>query len=141
MGAGSAALLLALTLLPPAPASSAKERRNAIECEVCNFVVEELDQSVRNALPDAKTIEVGFRLLPDGTRRVDTMPEPQTELFFQDLIADVCSGGSNATPWRDEPDPQVKEVYKSLCTTFVGEHEEELVGIKDWERVSVMQRT
>jgi hypothetical protein len=35
----------------------------------------------------------------------------------------------------------VKEVYKSLCTTFVGEHEEELVGIKDWERVSVMQRT
>ena len=138
MGAGSAALRLTLALVlalaPPAAAPSAKERRNAIECEVCNFVVEALDQSVRDALPNAKNIEVGFRLLPDGTRRVDTMPEPQTELFMSALVDDVC--GSNAAPWK----PDNKE-YNALCKTFVTEHEEELVGIGVWERVSVMQRT
>ena len=81
-------------------------------------------------------LEVGWRLLPDGTREKEVMPEPQTELYFLEQLSDVCS-----TFNRDQTDEHARKQHKAVCGTFVNEFEAELVAIKDWERVSVMQRS
>lgn len=73
-------------------AEQRKDDRKKMKCDICQTVVTVLDKRVRDELPDNKQIETGFRLLPDGTRRVDTMLEVQSELYFADMISDVCGG-------------------------------------------------
>ena len=95
-------------------------------------------QRVRSALPGAKKLEVGWRLLPDGSRERELMPEPQTELFFLEQLTTVCQTFS---PTSAQGDQHARKQATARCGTFVNEYEAELMAIKDWERVSVMQRS
>ena len=83
-------------------------------------------------------LEVGWRLLPDGSRERELMPEPQTELFFLEQLRTVCQKFSSSSAQDDE---HARRQAKAVCGTLVNEYEAELVAIKDWERVSVMQRS
>jgi hypothetical protein len=83
-------------------------------------------------------LEVGWRLLPDGSREREVLPEPQTELFFLDQLASVCQKFS---PTSAESDQHKRKQAKARCDTFVNEYEAELMAVKDWERVSVRQRS
>lgn len=91
---------------------------------------------MRSALPGAKKLEVGWRLLPNGSRERELMPEPQTELFFLEQLTTVCQTFSST-----QGDQHARMQAKARCGTFVNEYEAELMAIKDWERVSVMQRS
>eukprot|EP01043_Picozoa_sp_COSAG02_P036445 COSAG02_NODE_2668_length_8293_cov_23.094825_10_plen_171_part_00 len=72
-------------------AEQRKDDRKKMKCDVCQTVATVLDKRIREELPDNKQIETGFRLLPDGTRRVDTMLKVQTELYFAEMISEACS--------------------------------------------------
>ena len=54
-----------------------KEYRKKMQCDICQTVATVLDKRIREELPENKQIETGFRLLPDGTRRVETMLKVQ----------------------------------------------------------------
>lgn len=67
-----------------------KEERKKMQCDICQTVATVLDKRIREELPENKQVETGFRLLPDGTRRVETMLKVQTELYFAEMISEVC---------------------------------------------------
>jgi hypothetical protein len=83
-------------------------------------------------------LEVGWRLLPDGSREREVLPEPQTELFFLQQLTSVCQ---NFRPSSAESDQLARKQAKARCEMFVNEYEAELMAIKDWDRVPVMQRS
>ena len=140
-----AALLPTLLLLQPVTAASgARERREAVACEVCGFLVDHLDESVRRALPDAPMVEAGWRLLDNGKRERSMIPEPQTELWLHRELKRSCRQQHTGSAYSDKlgasATPQERQQYSDGCRTFVEEWESELMAIKDWKRVKLMQR-
>jgi hypothetical protein len=58
--------------------------RAGTQCEVCGFVVDDLDTSIRLALPAAKQLSSSFCMSSAGRGRQQkhSRPEPQTEMYF-----------------------------------------------------------
>ena len=140
-----AALLLPTLLLQPVTAASgARGRREAVACEVCGFLVDHLDESVRRALPDAPMVEAGWRLLESGKRERSMIPEPQTELWLHRELKRSCRQQHTGSAYSDKlgasATQQERQQYSDGCKTFVEEWESELMAIKDWKRVKLMQR-
>ena len=140
-----AALLLPTLLLQPVTAASgARERREAVACEVCGFLADHLDESVRRALPDAPMVEAGWRLLENGKRERSMIPEPQTELWLHRELKRSCRQQHTGSAYSDKlgasATQQERQQYSDGCKTFVEEWESELMAIKDWKRVKLMQR-
>ena len=115
---------------------SRKGERKKIQCDVCEFVTTVIDQRIRKELPDNKQIETGFRLLPDGTRRVDTMLEVQSELYFAQMLSGVCAGENlcgaipnlsrrrncDNEPKRYEQAVRLTEARLLLCVSASAQH-------------------
>ena len=117
-----------------------KGERKKISCDVCEFVATVIDGRIRKELPDQKTIETGFRLLPDGTRRVDTMLEVESELYFTQMLSGVCAGdnlcGSIPNFMRRGNCGKEPKRYEQSCEILVNEYEAELhATIREWPRV------
>lgn len=73
--------------------------KESAECEICPLVVDDLDASIRHALPGATMVNTGFRKGPDGKRKQKLRPEPQTDEAFMKLLqggeeSGVCGAGA-----------------------------------------------
>jgi len=117
-----------------------KGEKKQIRCDVCQFVTTLIDARIRKELPEGNQIETGFRLLPDGTRRVETIPEVQSELYFSKMLESVCNGDICAhmvdLP-RREVCAENKERFVDSCKTLVQEYDAEFsASVRDWERVA-----
>lgn len=108
-------------------AGQRKADRKKMKCDVCQTVATVLDERIREELPLNEQVETGFRLLPDGTRRVDRMLKVQTELYFAEMISGVCSDNfCSSIPNLVRRDNCVEErkrytqAVSSLIPTLVG---------------------
>jgi hypothetical protein len=84
------ALLLLALIGAQALLVEAKKKHQHEKCAICEFVVLHLADRTGQNTAEGKTFEMGWRLLPDGTREQKDVPWAHSELGFGAEIEQTC---------------------------------------------------